>query len=84
MRTRVKRTRSRFVGRFFGFSLLAAGLLLSPAPTVVEVPAEGRTPCLSLGFEGSVTRAGDPLNQDDPVGTLDSGSLACNGKPRNC
>jgi len=84
MRTRVMRTRSRFVGRFLVFSVLAAGLLLLPAPTVVEVPAEGRTPCLSLGFEGSVTSADDPLNPDDAVGTLDSGSLACNGKPRNC
>ena len=69
--------------------MLAGGVLvllltLAPAPSVVETPVPEGGSCLSVGLEGSVTEAGDPLNPDDKRGTLDAGSLSCSGLPRDC
>ena len=70
--------------KIVGMGLLAVGLLVSPAPSGVESPADGDGPCSSLKLEGSVTHADDPLNPDTYTGTLDSGALSCSGMPRNC
>lgn len=64
--------------------VLAAGLLLFPAPSSIEEPVEDGGPCLPVELGGSVTRADGPLNPDDVTGTLDSGALSCSGRPRNC
>jgi len=70
--------------KFFGIGVLAAGMLVLPAPSVVDVPVEDGGPCLSVELGGSVSRADGPLNPDDVTGTLDSGALSCSGRPRNC
>jgi len=70
--------------RVLGMIVLAAGLFLVPAPSMIDLPAESGGPCRSLGLGGSVTQAGDPLNPDVYTGTLDMGALSCSGMPRNC
>ena len=65
-------------------SVLAAGLLLFPAPSSVEGPVEDGGSCLPVKLGGSVSRADGTLNPDDVTGTLDSGALSCSGRPRNC
>lgn len=64
--------------------VLAAALLLAPAPSSMEEPVEGGGSCLPVELGGSVTRADGPLNPDDVTGTFDSGALSCSGRPRNC
>lgn len=70
--------------KIVGMSVLAAGLLVLPAPSRVQTPAEGGGRCPALNFRGSVTHADGPFNPDGSYGTLDSGALSCSGKPRNC
>jgi|GEM_PF-2634919 hypothetical protein len=70
--------------KIVGLGLLAVGLLLLPAPSGVQTPANGEGPCRTLKLEGSLTHADDPLNPDVFTGTLDSGALSCSGMPRNC
>lgn len=63
--------------------VLAAGLMLLPAPSLSDAPVDLGGSCLSLSLEGSVVDA-DPLNPGDIVGTLDAGALSCTGHPKNC
>ena len=56
-------------------------LILAALAALVNLPEAEDDPVV---LRPVPCQAGDIFVPDDPHGTLDSGSLACNGKPRNC